>query len=172
MPIAWRAAAESFEQFLRKHGVGSAAVTDVEAAWRAFVEFSQTEIGGVAPADEDGDGFIVQWGRYSWDNNRLNLTLTRQLAVVDPTERIEADDPDWQHLWQVELTMAFADEPALLALEPDLDAHDTGFRFDPIGPLRAAALAEVRDQAQRQALVEAMLTATPVHSELTFECVC
>lgn len=112
MPIPWRAAAESFEQFLGKHGLGPAAVTDVEAAWRAFVEFSQTEIDGIAPADEDGDGFIIQWGRHSWDNNRLGLTLTRQLAVVDPGEQIEADDPDWQHLWQVELTMAFDDEPA------------------------------------------------------------
>ncbi|WP_431938163.1 hypothetical protein [Nocardia grenadensis] len=172
MPIPWRAAAESFEQFLRKHGVGPAAVTDVEAAWRAFVEFSQTEIDGVAPADEDGDGFIVQWGRHSWDNNRLGLTLTRQLAVVDLGEQIEADDPDRQQLWQVELTMAFDDELALVALEAGLDAPDTGFRFDPIGPLRAAALAEVRVQAQRQELVEAMWTATPVHSELTFECVC
>ncbi|MBF6341811.1 hypothetical protein IU450_38920 [Nocardia abscessus] len=172
MPIPWRAATESFEQFLGKHGVGPAAVTDVEAAWRAFVEFSQTEIDGIAPANEDGDGFIIQWGRYSWDNNRLSLTLTRQLATVDASEQIEADDPDWQHLWQVELTMVFDDEPELVAHESGLDAPDTGFRFEPIGPLRAAALAEVRVQAQRQALVEAMWTATPVHSELTFECVC
>jgi hypothetical protein len=88
----------------------------VEAAWRAFVEFSQTEIGGVAPADEDGDGFIVQWGRRSWGDNRLLLTLTRQLAVADLGER---DDPDWQaELWQVELEIAFDDEPALVAVEP------------------------------------------------------
>jgi hypothetical protein len=150
MPIAWRAAAETFEHILRKYGVRPTAVTDVEVAWRAFVDFLQTEIGGVALADDDGDGFIVQWGRRSWGDNR-----------------------DWQaELWQVELEIAFDDEPALIAFEPGLDAPDTGFRFDPIGPLRAEALAEVRVQAQRQALVRAMWTATPVNSELTFECGC
>ncbi|MFI7674271.1 hypothetical protein [Actinophytocola sp. NPDC049390] len=170
MPIAWRAASESLEQLLRKRGVQPAAVTDVEEAWRAFVEFSQTEIGGVAPADEGGDGFIIQWGRRSWSDNRLILTLTRQLAVVDLGDR---DDPGWQaELWHVELEIAFDNEPALVALEPGLDALDTGFRFDPIGPLRAAALAESRVQAQRQPLVRALWTAIPVNSELRFECAC
>lgn len=169
MPTTWRAAAESFARLLRKHGVQPAAVTDVEAAWRAFDEFAQTEIGGVAPAD-DGDGFIVQWGRRSWGDNRLFLTLTRQLAVVDLGDR---DDPDRQaELWHVELEIAFDDEPALVVLEPGLDAPDTGFRFDPIGSLRATALAEVRVQAQRQALVRAMWTAIPVNSELRFDCAC
>jgi hypothetical protein len=165
IPIAWRDAAETFEQILRKHGVQPTAIADVEAAWRAFADFLQTEICGVAPADEDGDGFIVQWGRRSWGDNRLLLALTRQLAV-DP------DDSGRQELWQVELGIAFDDEPALIALESGLDAPDTGFRFDPIGPLRATAMAEVCVQAQRQALVRAMWAATPVHSELTFECVC
>lgn len=142
MPIAWRAAAETFEQIVRNHGVQPTAVTDVEAAWCAFVEFLQTEISGIAPVDEDGDGFIVQWGRRSWGNNRLLLVLTRQLAVVDSGDR---EDPGCQgELWQVELGIAFDDEPALIALEDGLGASDTGFRFDPIGPERAAALVEVR----------------------------
>jgi hypothetical protein len=114
-------------------------------------------------------GFIVQWGRRSWGDNRLHLTLTRQLDVVDNGDR---DDPALQQLWQVELEIAFDDEPALIALEPDLDAADARFRFDPIGPLRAAAVAEARVRAQRQALVRALWTATPANSELTFERVC
>ncbi len=170
MPTAWRTASEAFEQILRKHGVEPAAATDVEAAWCAFVDFAQTEIVGIAPAGEDGDGFIVQWGRRSWGDNRLHLTLTRQLAVVDIGDRT---NPDWQpELWQLELAIAFDDEPALIALELGLGDADTGFRFDPIGPLRAAALAQVRTQVQRQALGRALWTVTPVNSELTFECVC
>ncbi len=167
MRFAWQAAAETFEQSLRMYSVRPSAVTDVETAWRAFADFVQTEIAEVAPADEDGDGFIVQWGRRSWGDNRLVLTLTRQLAVGDP------DGLGREHkLWHVELGIAFDDDPELIVLEPGLDASDTGFRFEPIGPLRAAALAEVRGQAQEQALVRAMWTATPIGSELTFERVC
>jgi len=170
MPIAWRTAPEAFEQILRKHGVEPTAATDVEAAWRAFVDFAQTEIAGVAPADEDGDGFIVQWGRRSWGDNRLHIALTRQLAVVDGDAR---NNPNRQpELWQVELAIAVDDEPALIALEPERGDADTGFRFDPIGPPRAAALAEVRAQVQRQPLGRALWAATPVNSELTFECMC
>lgn len=170
MPIAWRTTPEVFEQILREHGVEPTAATDVEAAWRAFVDFAQTEIVGVAPADEDGDGFIVQWGRRSWGDNRLHVALTRQLAVVDVGDR---KDPYWQpELWQVELAIAVDDEPALIALELGRGDADTGFRFDPIGPPRAAALAEVHAQVQRQPLGRALWTATPVNSELTFECVC
>jgi hypothetical protein len=169
MPNAWRTAAETFEQIMRTQGIQPTAVTDVETAWCAYVDFLQAEISGVAPADEDGDGFIVQWGRRSWGDNRLLLALTRQLAVVDIGDRA---DPGWQaELWRVELEIAFDDEPTLIALESGLDAQDTGFRFDPIGPERAAALAEVRVQARQQALVRALWTATPASSALTFECV-
>lgn len=163
MPIAWRSAAETFEQILRKHGVRSEAVTDVEAAWQAFVDFAQMEISGV---DEEDDGFIVQWGRRSWDDNRLILTLTRQLSRPDNEEE------DLVQVWQVELEIAFDDEPALAELESDVDAADTGFRFEPVGPLRTAALAEAFALARQQALVRALWTATPVSSSLTFEHVC
>ncbi|MFI5613458.1 hypothetical protein [Amycolatopsis sp. NPDC051903] len=165
-PIAWRTAAHAFERILREHGAQPDAVTDVEVAWDAFAEFLQTGLAGVAPAGEDGDGFIVQWGRRSWAGNRLHLALTRQLAVLEDGD---AEGSDWQtELWHVELQLAFDDEPALIALEPALAAVDTGFRFDPIGPPRAAALAEGRTQALRQALVRALWTATPVSSALTF----
>jgi hypothetical protein len=162
MPIVWPAAAAAFEQILREHGIQPTAVTNVEAAWRAFVAFSQTDITGVVPADEDGDGLIVQWGRRSWYDNRLSLALTRQLAVANR-------DPQ---LWQVELAIAFDDEPALLALEHSLDDTSTDFRFDPIGPPRANALAEMRAQARQHALVRTMWTTVPVSSTLTFDRAC
>lgn len=160
MPIAWRAAAAAFEQTLRSHGAPPAAVTDVEAAYRAYADFLQTEITGIEPVDDDGDGFIVQWGRYSWHDDALVLSLTRQLTVAGGRQ---------PELWQVSLELAFRDEPALVAAERELDAVDTGFRFEPIGPQRAAALAEARDRAHRQALVRMMWTTAPVSSELTFE---
>ncbi|QRP50276.1 hypothetical protein [Amycolatopsis sp. FDAARGOS 1241] len=145
-------------------------MTDVELAWDAFVGFLQTELTGVTPADEDGDGFVVQWGRRCWAGNRLHLDLTRQLAS---REGGDAEGPDGEaELWHVELRLAFDDEPTLIALERGLTAVDTGFRFDPIGPPRAAALAEVRAQAHQQALVRALWTATPVGSEVTFERAC
>lgn len=158
VPITWQAADEVFEDSLRRHGVRATSVSDVEAAWRAFVAFTQTELAGAAAADEDGDGFIVQWGRHSWNGNRLALTLTRQLIPTDSGE-----------LWQVHLEMAFDDEQELIVAEPGVDVADTEVRFDPIGPQRAAALAEVRDRARQQALVRAMWAATPVSSSLTFE---
>ncbi|MEO6085172.1 MAG: hypothetical protein ABIQ18_18865 [Umezawaea sp.] len=169
MAIGWRAAADTFERILRKHHAAPASVTGVEAAWCAFVDFLQTEIGGIAPAEEDGDGFVVQWGRRTWGDGRPVLTLTRQLTVVDVGDRA---DPDWQEqLWQVGLEIVFDDESALIALEPG-PRGDTGFRFDPIGPRRGAALAKARALAQQHVLVQAMWRETPANSELTFECLC
>lgn len=168
----WRTASATFEHILRKHGIPQpTAITDVDVAWLAFVDFSQTGFDGIAPADEDGDGFIIQWGRRSWGDERLMLTLTRQFAVVDNGR--DQNDPYFQpELWQLELNIAFNDQPALTAHLTGDDASNTDFQFDPIGPQRAAAMADARARAHQNALVRAMWSATPANSELTFGCEC
>ncbi|MEU6204464.1 hypothetical protein ABZ814_12860 [Micromonospora musae] len=169
MLIPWQASIDVFRQVLGRHGVEPAAVTNVEAAWCAFAEFLQLEIGGIESTPEsEADGFIVQWGRQSWSDNRPILAFTRQLAVVDVGDRA---DPHWQpELWQLDFEMTFDDGPRLIDLD-SLDVQDTGFRFAPIGPLRAAALADARAEAQRHAPVRAAWITTPASSSLSFECV-
>ncbi|GAB3831508.1 hypothetical protein GCM10027610_021750 [Dactylosporangium cerinum] len=164
-----------FAQILRRHGVDPAAVTDVEAAWRAFGEFLDVEVDGVDP-DQDGDGFVIQWGRNSWTDGRLSLTLTRQLIVHDDADPEDDEDAyegyeGHDDFWQVELTMCFADEPDLVGLD-GLEIQDTSFAFDPIGPARTAALAEARATMERHAQLRAVWRVTPVGSELTFDNVC
>lgn len=170
MRIPWRTSVDMFTQILQRHGVEQDAVTDVEAAWGAFAEFLQLDVEGIDPTpDSDADGFIIQWGRRSWSNNRLILSFTRQLAVADVGDRA---DPYWQpELWQLDLEMAFNDEPDLVGLD-SLDVQDTGFRFAPTGPLRTAALADTWTEAQRHAPVRAAWNTTPASSGLSFECVC
>ncbi|MFR9777205.1 hypothetical protein ACL02O_14225 [Micromonospora sp. MS34] len=145
-------------------------MTDVEAAWGAFAEFLQLDIDGVDPTPgSDADGFIIQWGRRTWSDNRLILTFTRQLAITDIGDH---EDPYWQpELWQLDLEMTFDNEVDLFGLDR-LDLHDTGFKFAPTGPLRAAALADIWATAQRRAPVRAVWIATPASSGLSFECVC
>jgi hypothetical protein len=168
MPTVWRDSADAFANTLRRHGVEPDAVTNVEAAWCAFVEFLQLDIEDIEPADEDGDGFIVQWGRWSWNDHRPSLSMTRQLAVVDASSK---DAYDYQpELWQIVLTMLFDDRPELQRLEPP-ETSDTDFRFEPIGPMRSAALAEIHEQAQRHALVRALWAMRPASSQLTLESV-
>jgi hypothetical protein len=148
---------------LRQYGVEPDAVGDVAVAWRAFGDFLQVELDGLAPAmGPDADGFIVQWGRWSWHQGRLSMALTRQLAVPDGDDE---GAPDGQPaLWQVELTMLFADAPALTCLETGPVA-DTGFRFTPIGPRRAAELEQLRGYAP----VRAVWNVAPVRSALSFD---
>ena len=165
MPIAWRSSADTFAAILRSHGAEPDAVRDVETAWRAFGEFLQVEVDGVDPdPDADADGFILQWGRYSWHDERLSLSLTRHLAVT-------ADDPEYPEFWQVELTMCFADEPDLIGLET-LEIQDTDFAFEPIGPQRTAALDGARAETQRYPQLRAVWRATPVSSSLSFDNAC
>lgn len=168
MPTVWRDSADAFANALRRHGLDPDAVTDVEGAWRAFVEFLQLDVAGIEPADHNGDGFILQCGRSSWNDDRLSLSMTRQLAVIGPGGR---DDYDYQpELWQVDLQMIFDEAPELVGLEPA--SFDTGFRFEPIGSLRTTALTEIRAEAHRHALVRAMWATRPARSWLTFEHAC
>ncbi|MER7892113.1 hypothetical protein ABTX15_20065 [Micromonospora sp. NPDC094482] len=167
MPIHWRSSAEVFAQCLGSHGLDAAGVADVEAAWQAFCEFVQVEIDGVDPdPDSDADGFIVQWGRYSWHGHRPSLTFTRQPAIVG------VDDRDGRHVdreyWQVSLEMRFDDGPDLAGIGT-LPERDTGFNFAPIGRHRHAALAEMRTGMDRHPQLQAAWRLKPAHSELTVD---
>jgi hypothetical protein len=166
MPIDWRSSAETLARLLHSHGAGADDIADVETAWQAFSEFLQVEIAGLDPdPDSDADGFIVQWGRYSWNHRRPSLTFARQLAVVVES----CDHPDRQpELWQVNLEMLFDDSPDLVGIDA-LPRQDTGFDFAPIGPKRRAAVAELRTALARNPPLQAAWRATPVTSELTLD---
>jgi hypothetical protein len=135
-------------------------VTSTAAAWRAFREFTQARIGGLDHGP-DSDSFIVQWGRYSWDDHQLSISFTRQLAIPAAEHRKPGHQPD---LWQVSLTIVFGDDPGLDRLETGCDCS-TGFRFEPRGPERGAAL----DDAEACEQVQAALAAQPVRSYLRLE---
>lgn len=161
--VPWRRSADLFAQILRRHGLDPNAVADVAAAWRAFREFLQTEIEGLSPdPGADVDGFIIQWGRYSWHGRRLCVSFTRQLAVPSDCDCDDLhEQPDY---WQVDLTLVFDDAAGLAVLDNGHES-DTGFYFEPAGPRRDAAIAEAEQYQQLQAAFDA----TPLRSALSFE---
>ncbi|MCL8015220.1 hypothetical protein [Streptomyces sp. AS02] len=166
MPLSWRSSAEVFARLLRQRGFEPDAVRDVEAAWDAFVEFCQIELDGIERPEDDGDGFIAQWGRWHWNDDRPSLSFGRQLAVTGADGR---DDPEWQpDYWTVDLRLVFAEDPAWAGLD-GLGHQDTGYDFTEIGTPRAAALAEVRRFIESYPPLAAMWRAEPVRSELTLE---
>lgn len=151
---------------MRSRGLDPDAVDNVETAWVAFGEFLQTGVDGVLGPDDDGDGFIVEWGRWGWNDHRPALSFGRQLAVSDSGDR---GDPYWQpDYWKVDLQVSFAPDPAWDDLER-VPFHDTGFDFKEIGPLRTAALVESRSFVQSYPQLRAMWQGRPVHSCLMFE---
>lgn len=162
MPISWRAGAEAFGQILREHGLAPDAIADVTVAWTAFEEFVKLEVDGIVSTDEsDADGFIVQWGRWSWNGNRPSLSFTRQLAVPDPDDLF--GQPSY---WHVELEMTFQDEPSVAGLG-ELNESSTGFSFEPIGPERTAELAAIHTHyLGLYPELRALWRATPISSEL------
>lgn len=164
--VPWHRSSDLLAQILRKHSLDPTAVTDTERAWQAFREFLQTEINGLTPAlDADIDGFIIQWGRYSWHGRRPCVSFTRQLAV--PSDRDRADSHEHPDYWQVDLTLVFIDAPGLAALDNGHE-FDTGFCFEPAGPRRDAAITEAAQCEQLQAAFQA----TPDYSVLSFDQVC
>ena len=135
-------------------------------AWGAFQEFVQVELDGIEPTENDGDGFIVQWGRWSWNENRPALAFTRLIAVSDEVAR---DDEFWQpHRWAVELQLLFAEDPAWAEVG-ELPWNDMGFDFDPPGPARSATLAQIAEFIETLPQVHAMWQATPVSSRINLE---
>jgi len=166
MQTSWKNSPEAFRQILQGHGLDPDAVDDVGAAWAAFQDFAQVAFAGVEPAEDDGDGFIVQWGRWSWNDGRPALCFTRQFAVCG--EGDDRDDEFWQsQLWAVELQMLFADDLAWSGLDEMAWTNSMGFDFDPIGPERAAALAQIAAFVETLPQVSAMWQATPTGSGLT-----
>lgn len=168
MPISWRSSAEAFAQILRQHGVEPDAVRDVDAAWDAFVAFLQIEIesGGNEEPESDGDGFIAEWGRWDWNDDEPALSFGRLLAVTSAGDR---DDPHGQpEYWKIELQLVFREDPAWADLD-SIGHQDTGFDYDEIGELRAAALAEMRRFIESCSQLAAMWRAEPTRSDLTLE---
>ncbi|MFB6560376.1 hypothetical protein ACFCYH_16070 [Streptomyces sp. NPDC056400] len=76
MAAHWKNSHEVFVLVLRRHGLAPDAIDDVARAWSAFQEFVQVPVDGIEPAEDDGDGFIVQWGRWSWNDDRPALVFT------------------------------------------------------------------------------------------------
>ncbi|MFF7503745.1 hypothetical protein ACFZBM_30480 [Streptomyces lavendulae] len=167
MATHWKNSPELFASILRRHGLDPDTVDDVARAWSAFQEFVQVQIDGIEPADDDGDGFIVQWGRWGWNDDRPALVFTRQFAVSDEGDR---DDEFWQpQRWSVELELFFADAPAWADLDKMAWTNSMGFDFDPIGHERAATLAQIATFIETLPQVSAMWRAIPVDSALGLE---
>lgn len=166
MPVPWRSSAEVFAQMLRQRGNEPDAVRDVDAAWGTFAEFLQIEISGIESPENDGDGFIVEWGRWGWNDEQPALSFGRQLAVNDVGEQ---DDPYCQpDYWKVELQLVFHEDPAWADTD-SIGLQDTGFDFAEIGEPRAVALAETRRFIHSDPQLAAMWRAKPARSELTLD---
>ncbi|WP_345283318.1 hypothetical protein [Kitasatospora albolonga] len=156
----WTDAVKAFTRILRTHGLDPDAVVDVGRAWEAFREFVQLPLGGVAPVEEDGDGFIVQWGRWSWDDGQPSLGFTRQVGVWEEGE---------VELWGVELTLYYGEDPAWAGLGSLAWNDSMGFDFDPIGPERSVALDGIAAFVATIPEVRALWQAVPVSSALKME---
>ncbi|MGW0698305.1 hypothetical protein ACWD0A_02990 [Streptomyces sp. NPDC002867] len=150
---------------LRQRGIEPDAVRDVDAAWDVFAEFLQTEVEGIEPPENDGDGFIAEWGRWSWNDDQPVLSFGRLLAVNDVGE----DDPHGQpEYWKVQLQLVFGEDPAWADLD-SMGHQDTGFDHAEIGVSRTAALAEMRRFIESSPQLVAMWRAEPARSALTLE---
>jgi hypothetical protein len=164
--IDWRDSAEEFARILNRRGLDPDAVDDVEGAWQAFCEFMQLNVDGIdLEPDSDADGFIVQWGRYSWNDDHISLSFTRQLASV---ENVDLYDKVGPVVWQVALTMLFDDPPQLQGVD-GVPTADTGFSFEPIGPERLAALAEARVFMQSHEPLQELWQAIPARSRVVLD---
>jgi hypothetical protein len=99
-----------------------------------------------AGEESDADGFIVEWGRYSWNDGLASLSFTRQYAVdvSDTWTETEWYQPEY---WQVNLTMVFPDASELADVGM-LNVQDTGFDFSPAGPEQDHAIREAEWEIQ------------------------
>jgi hypothetical protein len=153
---------------LRRHGLTPERVSNVDTAWKAFLAFLAEPVDGLEPGpDSDADGFIVQWGRYSWHDHLPSLSFTRQFAVDVRDAWTESDwyQPEY---WQVSLDMVFADSPALADLD-QLDQQDTGHDFSPPGPERDHAIAEAEWAIRNYPTLQALWASTPLRSAITLD---
>lgn len=164
MSISWRFSAEAFKQILDRHGVAVGAYT-MESAWAAFEEFVQVPIEGIEGSEDDGDGFIVEWGVWDWTGNRPALSLGRLLAVNEGSDLDDSYQPT-QH-WKVEFQACFAEDSAWADLH--INGGDSGYDHAAIGGPRAAALAATRRSIDQNPLLSAMWRSTPIDIEVTLD---
>ncbi|MFJ9865262.1 hypothetical protein [Streptomyces sp. NPDC101165] len=155
-----------FARALRQRGVEPDAVRDVDATRNAFGAFLQIEVAGIERPENDGDGFIVEWGRWDGNDDQPSPSFGRLLAVNDAGDR---DAPDWQpEYWKAELQLVFAEDPAWADLD-SLGHQDTGFDHAEIGAPRITALEETRRFIESYPQLAAMWRAEPTRSGLTLE---
>ncbi|MFB8077132.1 hypothetical protein [Streptomyces sp. NPDC056013] len=165
MSISWRSSAAAFEQILSCHGVAAGTCT-MEAVWAAFEECVQVPVEGIEAPEDDGDGFIVEWGVWDWTGNRPALSLGRLLAVNEGGDR---QDPYWQpQYWKVEFQACFAEDPAWADLHI-IGGGDSGFDHAAIGEPRADALAATHRFIEQDPLLSAMWRSAPVDIEVTLD---
>lgn len=168
MGIWWRDSPQELAGLLRRHGLTPDQVTSVETAWKAFGQFLARPVDGLeSEPDSDADGFIVQWGRNSWNDGLPSLSFTRQFAV---DVRETWTEPDWYQpeYWQVSLDMVFPDMPALADLDR-LNVQDTGFDFSAPGPERDHAIGAAEREIQSYPTLQALWTSTPLRSAIALD---
>ncbi|MFE6815392.1 hypothetical protein [Streptomyces sp. NPDC057677] len=165
MPNSWLSSAAAFEQILSRHDAAAGTCT-MEPVWAAFEEFVQVPVEGIEGPEDDGDGFIVEWGVWDWTGNRPALSLGRLLAVKEGGDR---QDPYWQpEYWKVEVQACFAEDPAWADLHIT-GGGDSGFDHAAIGELRADALAATHRFIEQDPLLSAMWRSAPVDIEVTLD---
>jgi hypothetical protein len=165
MGVGWRDSREVLAGLLHEQSQDPDRLTDVEATWRVFRSFLALPIDGLEPdPGSDADGFIVQWGRYSWNDRRPSLSFTRQMAV---DVRATWMEPDWYQpeVWHLELKLVFEDSPALVDLG-QLGVRNTGFNFSPPGPEQDRVFGRIGRQIQQYPALQALWASTPMHSSL------
>lgn len=156
--IDWRGAPDLLAEILRQYGQAPHAITDTGVAWAAFAEFAQTKLSGIdTRPNSDSDGFILQWGRWSWNDHRPCMSFTRQLAVPREHDQFESV----AEYWHMELAL-FYEESAVLSIHSD---QGTGFYFPASEEEWRAALMEAEDFPPFRAVAET----APVGNLITLE---
>jgi hypothetical protein len=161
----WRESLEVFAGLLREHGQDHAHVSDGESAWQAFSSFLACPVDGLEPGpDTDADGFILQWGRYGWNNTQPSLTFTRQFAV---DVRATWTEQDWYQpeYWKVELDLIFNDEPALAGIDQS-GSGNTGFDFSPPVTALQRALRDAEQKVRNYPALRTLWESIPARSSL------
>jgi len=150
---------------LRARGQDPAAVTDTAEAWAAFQEFLHAELEGIYRPSEDwdSDGFIVEWGRYSWNQHRQSLSFSRLIAVEGEHDDIEDSDEHWQpEYWQVSLELIFDDS---VEVRDEFESATGHYFFNGVQDLRAG----LTDVSETCGPLNTALTLTPIASSVTFD---